>query len=94
MDNRPIGILDSGLGGLTVLKKVIQRLPNESTIFIGDQAHMPYGDRTVEDIINLTRASVKFLLTKNVKVIILVVIQPQRQLCRLFSRRFQCKLLV
>ena len=39
MDNRPIGILDSGLGGLTVLKKVIQRLPNESTIFIGDQAH-------------------------------------------------------
>ncbi len=51
MDNRPIGILDSGLGGLTVLKKVIQRLPNESTIFIGDQAHMPYGDRTVEDII-------------------------------------------
>lgn len=70
MDNRPIGILDSGLGGLTVLKKVIQRLPNESTIFIGDQAHMPYGDRTVEDIINLTRASVKFLLTKNVKVII------------------------
>ena len=35
MDNRPIGVLDSGLGGLTVLKKVIEKMPNESTIFIG-----------------------------------------------------------
>ena len=39
MDNRPIGVLDSGLGGLTVLKKVIEKMPNESTIFIGDQAN-------------------------------------------------------
>lgn len=46
MDNRPIGVLDSGLGGLTVLKKVIEKMPNESTIFIGDQANMPYGDRS------------------------------------------------
>ena len=40
MDNRPIGVLDSGLGGLTVLKKVIEKMPNESTIFIGDQANI------------------------------------------------------
>lgn len=70
MDNRPIGVLDSGLGGLTVLKKVIAKLPNESTVFIGDQANMPYGDRSKEEIIELTRASVKFLLSKNVKTII------------------------
>lgn len=70
MDNRPIGLLDSGLGGLTVVKKVIEQMPHENTVFIGDQAHMPYGDRTKEDIINLTRKSVKFLLSKNVKVII------------------------
>lgn len=70
MDNRPIGLLDSGLGGLTVVKKVIEKLPNENTVFIGDQAHMPYGDRSKEDIINLTRKSVEFLLSKNVKIII------------------------
>ena len=69
MDNRPIGLLDSGFGGLSVAKKVIEKLPNESTIFIGDNAHIPYGDRTREDIINLTRRSVKFLLEKNVKLI-------------------------
>ncbi|HBQ43265.1 MAG TPA: glutamate racemase, partial [Lactobacillus acetotolerans] len=40
MDNRPIGLLDSGVGGLTVVKKVIQKLPNESTVFIGDNAHI------------------------------------------------------
>lgn len=70
MDNRPIGVLDSGLGGLTVLKKVIKKLPNESTIFIGDQAHMPYGDRSEKEIIDLTMASVDFLLKKDVKLII------------------------
>ena len=70
MDNRPIGLLDSGLGGLSVAKKVIEKLPNESTVFIGDNAHMPYGDRTKEEIIELVRKSVHFLLDKNVKLII------------------------
>lgn len=70
MDNRPIGVLDSGSGGLTVLKKVIEKVPTESTIFIGDQANMPYGDKSKEEIISLTRDSVKFLLNKNVKLII------------------------
>ena len=71
MDNRPIGLLDSGLGGLSVVKKVIKKLPNESTIFIGDNAHMPYGNRTKEDIIDLTRKSVKFLLKNDVKLVII-----------------------
>lgn len=70
MDNRPIGLLDSGLGGLSVAKKVIAKLPNESTVFIGDNAHMPYGDRTKEEVIELVRKSVNFLLSKNVKLVI------------------------
>lgn len=70
MDNRPIGLLDSGVGGFSVVKKVIEKLPNESTIFIGDSANMPYGDKTQEEVIELTRRSVKFLLSKNVKLII------------------------
>lgn len=70
MDNRPIGLLDSGVGGFSVVKKVIQKLPNESTVFIGDSANMPYGEKTQEEVIELTRKSVKFLLSKNVKLII------------------------
>ncbi len=58
------------LAACLLLKKVIQKLPNESTVFIGDNAHMPYGDRTREEVIELTRKSVKFLLSKNVKLII------------------------
>lgn len=70
MDNRPIGLLDSGVGGFTVVKKVISKLPYESTIFIGDSAHMPYGDKSKQEVINLTRQSVKFLMSKKVKLII------------------------
>lgn len=70
MDNRPIGLLDSGDGGFTVVKKVIKKLPGESTIFIGDNAHMPYGDKSKEEVIELTRRSVNFLLSKDVKLII------------------------
>lgn len=70
MDNRPIGLLDSGVGGLTVVKKVIAKMPNESTVFIGDNAHIPYGDKSRDEIIALTLQSVKFLLSKNVKLII------------------------
>lgn len=71
MDNRPIGLLDSGFGGLSVVKKVIEKLPNESTVFIGDNAHMPYGNKTKEAVINLTRKSIKFLLEKDVKLIVI-----------------------
>lgn len=70
MDRRPIGLLDSGVGGFTIVKKVIDKLPNESTIFIGDSKNMPYGDKSQEEVVELTRRSVKFLLSKNVKLII------------------------
>jgi glutamate racemase len=70
MDSRPIGLLDSGLGGLSVVKKVIQAMPWESTVFIGDQANMPYGDRSKQGIIALTRKSMAYLLSQDVKVII------------------------
>ncbi|GFZ27332.1 glutamate racemase [Lactobacillus corticis] len=71
MDNRPIGLLDSGVGGLSVVKKVIAKLPQESTIFIGDNAHMPYGDRSDEEIIKLTKKSVQFLLQQDIKLLII-----------------------
>lgn len=69
-ENRPVGILDSGIGGLTVLKQALKQLPNENYIFIGDQKNMPYGSRPKEEIIELTRNMVNFLILKGVKAIV------------------------
>ncbi|HEN2527334.1 TPA: glutamate racemase, partial [Streptococcus agalactiae] len=50
MDSRPIGFLDSGVGGLTVVKEMFRQLPEEEVIFIGDQARAPYGPRPAQQI--------------------------------------------
>lgn len=70
MDNRPIGFLDSGVGGLTVVRELMRQLPYEKVVYIGDSARAPYGPRSVEQIKEYTWDMVKFLLTKNVKMIV------------------------
>lgn len=70
MDNRPIGFLDSGVGGLTVVKELIRQLPHEEIVYIGDSARAPYGPRPADQIREYTWQLVKFLLTKNVKMIV------------------------
>ncbi len=50
-DNRPVGVFDSGLGGLTVLKEICKLLPNENLIYLGDTARVPYGSKSRETII-------------------------------------------
>lgn len=69
--NNPIGIFDSGVGGLTVLKEVNKCLPNEDIIYLGDIAHLPYGGKSNETIIRLTVKNILFLLSKKVKFIII-----------------------
>lgn len=71
MDNRPIGFLDSGVGGLTVVREFMRQLPHERVIFVGDQARAPYGPRPAEQIREYTWQMVNFLLTKDVKMIVL-----------------------
>ena len=71
MDNRPIGVFDSGLGGLTVLKAINKHLPNEDTIYFGDTARVPYGQRSKETIMKYTFQAINFLLTKDVKAIVI-----------------------
>ena len=71
MDNRPIGIFDSGLGGLTVLQEYINQLPNEDYIYFGDNARVPYGSKSKETIIEYSRQIVKFLISQNVKLIVI-----------------------
>jgi glutamate racemase len=69
--NRPIGFLDSGVGGLTVVKEAMRQLPNESIIYIGDNARCPYGPRSVEEISEFTNQMVDFLLTKDIKLLVI-----------------------
>lgn len=70
MDNRPIGIFDSGVGGLTVAKQVMRVLPKEQMIYFGDTAHLPYGSKSKEAVTKFSKQNVQFLLQKNVKAII------------------------
>ncbi|MFV0556609.1 MAG: XTP/dITP diphosphatase [Lactovum sp.] len=70
MDNRPIGFLDSGLGGLTVVRQFFHCFPEENLIYIADTARMPYGSKSEAEILKFTREMVDFLLTKDVKLII------------------------
>lgn len=69
-DKRPIGVFDSGLGGLTVVKEIIKELPLEDIIYFGDTGRVPYGTRSVETIKKYARQDEKFLLSQDVKLII------------------------
>ena len=69
MDNRPIGVFDSGLGGLTGVRELRKRLPHEDIIYFGDTGRVPYGSRSPETILQYARQDVAFLLSKNVKCI-------------------------
>lgn len=71
MDNRPIGFLDSGVGGLTVVRELMRQLPHEEIVYIGDSARAPYGPRPAQQIRDYTWQLVDFLLTKDVKMIVI-----------------------
>ena len=66
----PIGVFDSGIGGLTVVKKMLSMLPNEKIIYFGDTARVPYGSKSNSTIIEYANQDAKFLYDKNVKLII------------------------
>jgi glutamate racemase len=68
--NDPIGVFDSGLGGLTVVKQIIQFLPNERIVYFGDTARVPYGTKSPETIIRYSRQIVDVLLKQRVKMIV------------------------
>lgn len=71
MDNRSIGVFDSGLGGLTAAKEIMELFPNESIIYFGDTGRVPYGSRSKETIIKYTHSDIRFLLSHNVKMIVI-----------------------
>lgn len=69
-DNRPVGFFDSGLGGLCILEAFKRECPAESTIYIADSAHCPYGNRPAEEIVRISRANTEWLLERGCKMIV------------------------
>ena len=70
MDERPIGVFDSGLGGLTAASELRELLPGEKIVYLGDSYNMPYGEKTREEIVRMSCADLSFLLSQNVKAVL------------------------
>lgn len=66
----PIGVFDSGVGGLTVVREIMRQLPSENVIYFGDTARVPYGSKSKQTVLKFSKQIVRFLMTKNVKAIV------------------------
>ena len=71
INNNPVGFFDSGVGGLTVYSKFRNKLPNENCLYFGDTKHLPYGDKTKEELISYARFILDFFQEQNVKAVII-----------------------
>ena len=69
--NAPIGVFDSGVGGLTVMKEIMHQIPNEKIIYFGDTARVPYGNKSKDTVLRFSRQIVRFLKTQEVKAIVI-----------------------
>ncbi len=69
--DNPIGVFDSGVGGISVLRELVKLMPNENFIFFGDSANAPYGTKKKEDVVKLSYKNVEFLLEKQAKGIVI-----------------------
>ena len=70
MNNNPIGVFDSGLGGLTVAKAIRKLLPNESILYFGDTARLPYGSKSPETVISSSKQVINFLIQRDIKLMV------------------------
>jgi glutamate racemase len=70
VNRRPIGVFDSGIGGLTVVRALMQRLPHESLLYFGDTARVPYGNKSPETVRRYSREILEFLLGRDVKLVV------------------------
>ena len=67
----PIGVFDSGVGGLTVVREIMRQIPQERIVYFGDTARVPYGTKSQDTVIRYSRQIVRFLKTRNVKAIVI-----------------------
>lgn len=71
MDNRPIGVFDSGFGGLTVLKEIMSGMPGESLVYFGDNGRAPYGNKSKDTVLKYTFQDIRFLLNQDIKMMVI-----------------------
>lgn len=69
--NSPIGVFDSGIGGLTVAREIMRQMPRERIIYFGDTARLPYGSKSQDTVLRYSRQIIRFLMTKEVKAIVI-----------------------
>ena len=93
MDNRPIGVFDSGIGGLTVLKELRKKLPNEDYIYLGDTKNFPYGEKSTHQIIEFTRNNIKSLIKENVKIVVIACGTATSQALEVVKKEFNIPIL-
>ena len=91
MKEQPIGIFDSGVGGLTVAHAIKQILPGESLIYFGDTAHLPYGDKSAESIRYYSQQITEFLLEHNSKVVLIACNSASASAFESLKKEFQDK---
>ncbi|MFH1762175.1 MAG: glutamate racemase [bacterium] len=87
-DLRPIGIFDSGVGGITVVKEIFRRLPRERLVYLGDSAHTPYGPRSKENIIKLSLNNARFLISQDVKMIVIACNTASSHAAEIIRKKF------
>ena len=88
MDKRPIGVFDSGLGGLTVVRELRRRLPREAIVYFGDIARLPYGTKSSAQIRRFSVENTEFLLGKRVKALVIACNSSSSAAYRLLKRRY------
>ncbi len=71
MDHRPIGVFDSGIGGLSILNEILEQLPGEDIVYLGDTARVPYGSRSQETVTQYSREASHFLANKGIKALVI-----------------------
>jgi glutamate racemase len=67
---KPVGVFDSGIGGLTVVKRITSILPKENIVYFGDTARVPYGSKSNATVVEYSKQSTRFLIKKNVKIVV------------------------
>src|SRR5437016_1812863 len=83
-----IGVFDSGVGGLIILKSIVQRLPEYDYVYLGDTKHVPYGPRSQDEIYRLTRRAVEFLFENDCQLIIIACNTSSSRALRKLQRQY------
>ena len=88
MNKNPIGIFDSGIGGLTVAKEIRKILPHEDIIYLGDTARLPYGTKSIESIIQFSTENTQFLISRGAKFIVIACYSSSSVALDILKKRF------